>query len=184
MSEMRYPIEALRGDYIRAGIGLLLTLPAALAIPLGSPANYVLLPAAALFLAFGWRTWRRQKTRIAVAADGISLFCSQRVSLPWTQIRTVRLSYFSTQRDRTGGWMQLTLKGIDPQRPGRLRAIHLDSSLPGFDTVVHAAAAAAKRNGLTLSDTTRANLRAAGLDLTAPSGAVDRLMPIKEQERA
>src|SRR4051812_20790631 len=102
MSELRYPTEALRGDYIRAGLGLVLTLGPALGIPLASPANYLLLPAAALFAAFALRTWRRQRTRVEITAEGISLFCSQRVSLPWTEVRSVRLSYFSTQRDRTG----------------------------------------------------------------------------------
>jgi hypothetical protein len=182
MTELRYPPEALRGDYIRAGIGLVLTLGPALAIPLSSPANYLLLPAAALFLAFGWRTWRRQKTRLAVTADGISLFCSQRVSLSWTQVQSVRLSYFSTQRDRTGGWMQLTLKGIDPQRPGKLRAIHVDSTLPGFEIVARAAAAAAIHNGLTLSDATRANFGAAGFDLTEAVPA--DMAAISRRERA
>jgi hypothetical protein len=168
MTELRYPTETLRGDYIRAGIGLLLTLGPALAIPLTSPANYFLFPAAALFLAYAWRTWRRQRTRVAITAEGISLFGSQPVSLAWRQVRSVRLSYFSTQRDRTGGWMQLTLKGIDPQRPGTLRAIHIDSTLPGFDAIVRAAANAAALNGLQLSDATRANLSAAGIDPTAP----------------
>jgi hypothetical protein len=175
MTELRYPTEALRGDYVRAGIGLILTLGPALAIPLSSPANYVLLPAAALFLAFALRTWRRQRTRVVLTPEGISLFCSQRVSLPWTHVQSVRLSYFSTQRDRTGGWMQLTLKGTDPQRPGKLRAIHVDSALPGFDTILRAAAVAASQNGLNLSDATRANFSAAGVDLTelVPAGDTD-----------
>jgi hypothetical protein len=168
MTELSYPSQTLRGDYIRAGIGLVLTLGPALAIPLASPANYILLPAAALFLAFALRTWRRQQTRIVLTADGISLFGSQPASFPWTHIRSVRLSYFSTQRDRTGGWMQLTLKGTDPQRPGKLRAIHVDSTLPGFDTLLRAAALAAEQNGLELSDATRANFAAAGIDPVAP----------------
>jgi len=66
--------------------------------------------------------------------------------------------------------MQLTLKGIDPQRPGKLRAIHVDSALPEFETLARAAADAAEQNRLELSDATRANFAAAGLDLAAPKG--------------
>ncbi len=165
MSELRYDSQSLRGDYIRAGFGLALTLGPALTIPLSSPAMYVLGPAAALFLAFGLWTWRRQATRVRLDDEGISLFYPQRVSLPWTEVQSVRLSYFSTRRDRTGGWMQLTLKGGDPQRKGSLRAIRVDSALEGFDSVARAAAAAAIRNRLALNDATRANFGALGIDM-------------------
>src|SRR4051812_575406 len=165
MTELRYDVQSLRGDYVRAALGLLLTLGPAAMIPLSSPAMFLLLPAALLFLAFGLWTGRRQATRVVLDGEGISLFQPQRVSLPWTQIRSVRLSYFSTRRDRTGGWMQLTLKGGDPQRGGNLRAIRVDSALEGFDQVARAAAAASVRNGLTLADATRANFGALRIDV-------------------
>jgi len=165
MTELQYSAAALRGDYVRAGIGLALTLGPQLAIPLASPATYVLAPAALLFLAFGVRTWRRQKSRILLTSEGISLFCPHRVNLDWTNVRSVRLSYFSTRRDRTGGWMQLTLKGTDPQRPGRLRTIRVDSTLEEFTSVAAQAAAAALRNGLALSEATAANFAALGIGL-------------------
>lgn len=162
MSVMRYPFEALRADYLRAGAGLSLTLGPALFIPLDSPAMYLLGPAALLFLVFGLRTWRRQMSRVEIDAAGVSLFAPQRVSLPWSALRSVKLSYYSTRADRTGGWMQLTLKSDDGS------VIRLDSSLDGFEHVSRLAAAAAQRQGIILAPTTQSNFSALGIDVDAP----------------
>jgi hypothetical protein len=165
MSELRYPGGMLRGDYIRAGIGLALTLIPATMVPAGSTAFYILLAAALLFLAFGWRTWSRQHSRVVVDSEGISLFSPRRVSLAWKNINSVRLSYYSLKSDRTGGWMQLTLKGVDWQQGDAFRAIRLDSALEGFDGIVRRAAAAAIANGVAINDATRVNLGSIGIDL-------------------
>lgn len=163
MSALRYRLETLRSDYLRAGAGLLLTLGPALFIPLGSGAHLLLLPAALLFLVFGLRTWRRQISRVEVDAEGISLFSPGRVSLTWNAVRAVKLSYYSTRGDRTGGWMQLTLKG-EKGRP----TIRLDSSLDDFERVARLAAAAARHHGLPLTAATQSNFSALGIDSEAP----------------
>jgi hypothetical protein len=165
MSDLRYPVAALRGDYVRAGFGLALSLAPAAAVPLASAADYLLLPAAVLFAIFGWRTWQRQQSRVVIDRQGISIFRARQVSLPWPSIRSVRLSYFSTRADRREGWMQLTLTGEDPQRSDGLRKIRIDSSLDGFEQVARCAAAAARMNELTVSAATRANFDALGIDL-------------------
>lgn len=159
MSVLRYRFETLRPDYLRAAVGLLLTLGPALFIPGGSAAHYLLLPAALLFLVFGLRTWRRQVSRVEVDAEGISLFSPGRVSLAWNEVRAVKLSYYSTRADRTGGWMQLTLKGEDG-RP----TIRLDSSLDDFERVARLAAAAARHHGLPLTAATQSNFTSLGID--------------------
>lgn len=178
---LRYSWRALRADYLRAGAGLMLTVGPALAIPASSPALYVLLPAAGLFLAFGLRTWRRQISRVEIDPAGISLFSPSRVSLPWTSIRAVKLSYYATRSDRTGGWMQLTLKGENPQRGGRLCALRFDSSLDAFERVARLASAAAVANGVALPEATRTNLSALGIAVdtpaVAPVGAPDGPTP-------
>lgn len=147
----------------------MLTVGPALAVPAASPALYALLPAAGLFLAFGLRTWRRQISRVEIDTAGISLFSPSRVSLPWSGIRAVKLSYYSTRSDRTGGWMQLTLKGMDPQRAGKVCALRLDSSLDAFERVAGLASAAAVANGVVLADSTRANLSSLGIAVAAPA---------------
>jgi hypothetical protein len=164
MTELSYPAGALRGDYVRAALGLLLTVGPALAIPWSSPANLVLLPAACLFAIFTIRTWRRQQSRVIVNDDGISIFGMRRVSLDWAKINAVKLSYFSTRRDRSGGWMQLKLRGEDPRRPDRARTIRIDSTLDEFDTVARRAAAAVTANCIAISPATRVNFAAMGID--------------------
>ncbi len=165
MTEFRYPPNALRGDYLRAGLGLILTVGPALAVPRGSFALYVLIPVAFLFLAFGIRTWQRQQTRVVVDSEGISLFSPGRVSLPWANVRAVHLRYYSLKTDRTGGWMQMTLKGSDPQRRDTVRAIRLDSNLDGFEQVARRVALAVEENGIALNDITRTNFASLGIEL-------------------
>jgi hypothetical protein len=72
----------------------------------------------------------------------------------------MKLAYYSTRRDRQKGWMHLTLKGGG-------KALGVDSSIDGFETIAETALDAATRRNLVLSDVTRANLDALGL---APSG--------------
>lgn len=162
MMTLRYRSAALRGDYLRAGAGLVLSLGPALTVPSSSPALYVLLPAALLFLVFGLRTWRRQIQRLELDEAAISLFSPRRVSLAWDEIRTLKLGYYAVRADRTGGWMQLTLKGAQ-------HAIRVDSSLDNFEELVRQAAAAAFANGVTVSPATSSNLTALGI--AAPESA-------------
>lgn len=166
MSDLRYPVAALRGDYVRAGMGLVFSLGLATAVPPASAADYLLVPAAALFLLFALRTWQRQRARVVIDSQGISIFQPRQVSLDWKHVRSVRLSYFSTRGDRREGWMQLTLKGADPQRSTGVRAIRIDSALDEFERVARCAAAAAQANGLTVSPATRANFDALGIALS------------------
>lgn len=168
MSVLRYRFEMLRPDYLRACAGLVLTLGPALFIPAESAAHYLLLPAALLFLVFGLRTWRRQISRIELHADGVSLFSPGRVSLAWNEVRAVKLSYYSTRADRTGGWMQLTLRG-ENARP----TIRIDSSLDDFDRVARLAAAAARHHGIALTAATQSNFSALGIDSETPGPLSD-----------
>jgi hypothetical protein len=164
MKVLRYRFEALRSDYLRTGIGLALSLGPALFIPAGSAAMYLLGPAGLLFLIFGLRTWRRQISRAEVDGDGISFFSPGRVSLAWNDLRAIKLSYYSTRTDRTGGWMQLTLRG-ENGKP----AIRLDSSLDDFEHVARLAAAAARHHGIAVTAATQSNFSALGIDSETPT---------------
>ncbi|MFI5023349.1 MAG: hypothetical protein ACHQRJ_17085 [Alphaproteobacteria bacterium] len=156
MSIHRYPRAALRGDYLRAGIGLVLTGGLA-ALAGGQPvATGVLGGAALLFLAFALRTWLRQRTIIEIIDDGISTSGGRSVNLTWRDLSAFKLRYYATKRDRTGGWMQLTLAA------GRKR-LSLESSLDGFVEVTRRAALAATANGVRLDAPTRNNLLALGV---------------------
>lgn len=156
MSKHRYPPSALRGDYARAGLGLALTLgPAAMVQP-GSGALWVLGPLALLFAVFALRTLGRQLAVVELGPDGVSVSGLGRSALRWDEIRSLRLDYYSTRGDRTGGWMQLTAKGPS----GRIR---VDSALEDFVSVVRAASDAARKAGLEVSEATQANLGHLGI---------------------
>jgi hypothetical protein len=156
MKKYRYAHSALTGDYIRAGIGLALTGGPALAVPFGATAQFVLLPLAALFLAFGARTLQRGMARIEMSAVGITVSEPWPVRLAWKDLTSVRLRYYSTKADRTEGWMQLTLAGSGG-------TVRIDSALDGFAEIAKQAADAARAAGIPLTETTRTNFGALGV---------------------
>jgi hypothetical protein len=160
VTEYRYPRGALRGDFARAGIGLAITVGPALMIPLMSPAELVLGPLAVLFLVFGIRTWQRSVAVIAVTARDISLSAPWQARLAWHNLKAVRLNYYSTRFDRSGGWMQLMLKGGGGPDGATIR---LDSTLDGFSEIARQVAAIARANRIELSEATRNNFSALGI---------------------
>ena len=161
MNVYRYPLKSVVGDYARASAGLALTAGPAMMVPAGSASLYVLLPLAALFVAFAIRTGRRQIARVELTPAGLSIFRPGQVSLEAGEVDSVKLSYFSTKSDRAGGWMQLTLKG----RAGR--TIRIDSGLEGFGEIARWAAAAAIANRVELSHATIVNFAALGIVIDA-----------------
>jgi len=159
MTTCRYPRTVIRGDYIRAGAGLALsTVPLVAA---GSvPAVAVIFGlTAAVFLAFGFRAWKRAHLAITVDDKGISTSGVGHANLRWVDVVEVRLNYYTTRRDHTGGWMQLVLKGGDAQ-------VRAESTLDGFEALARGAAEAARRNGLILGPTTVSNFLALDIDLS------------------
>jgi hypothetical protein len=155
--EYRYPRRALTGDFLRAGLGLAATAGPAIAIPATSFAQFVLVPLAALFVLFGVRTWQRSVAVIAVTARDISLSAPWQARLAWDNLTAVRLNYFSTRLDRTGGWMQLMLKGRGGPDGATIR---LDSTIEGFNEIARQAASVARAARIPLSETTRSNFAA------------------------
>ncbi len=171
MTRHHYPWPALRADYLRAGAGLALTGAPLFAIPYGTTASVILGVLAALFLALGLRTGLRHASRFEsddaeVCRTGpvLPLYPARRVA--WDGIARLRLRFFSTRRDRTGGWMQLTVGD-------GAGALSFDSSLDGFEAIARRAAAAAGRNELPLNDATRTNLAALGIRIEAAEARVD-----------
>jgi hypothetical protein len=158
VSTHRYPINALIGDYVRAGIGIVLTAGPALAVPTGSLGQYILLPLTALFVLFAARTFWRQISVVEMTVEGIALNNPRPQRLRWDQLRDLRLRYYWTKSDRTGGWMQLTLTGDGVK-------IRIDSALDGFVDVARRAAAASSDNGVKVSSVTATNFGSLGIDL-------------------
>jgi hypothetical protein len=160
--EMKYRPQALLGDYLRAACGVLLTgLP--MLFVTGSPATLAILGGlTAVFALFGFRTLVRHSTLVVLSPDGVRARGLLGGQIAWRELDQVKLGYYTTRRDRQGGWMQLTLRG-------KGRRLKFDSSLEGFDGLVRQAVAAARANSLELSDSTMANL--ASMNIVAPQGA-------------
>lgn len=159
---LRYRRQPLAADMARAGIGVALTggpllfveaVPATLAIFGGL---------AVLFALFGVRTALRYASAIEFGPNDVVVKGVLGGRIAWQQVSGMKLGYYTTRRDRQGGWMQLTLQGGG-------KRLRFDSTLEGFDRLVRRAVLAASANDVALSDTTLANL--AAMDIVPPPSA-------------
>ena len=160
-SRHRYPPRAVLAEYACAALGLLFALgPFAVATPL-APVAGVLAALGALFAAFGVRALLRHRTCLRLSERGLTVDGPLPRHLPWERLTRCSLGYYSTRRDRRGGWMQLRLKA-------QTRSLRIDSRIEGFETIARRAAAAALARGLALDPATVENLRALGVSGATP----------------
>jgi hypothetical protein len=117
----------------------------------------------ALFLA---RTALRQRTGYVLAADTLCAIGPVGALVEWNRLDRLKLSYYSTKRDRTEGWMQLAVGSAGG------RTIKVDSALEGFYDIVERAAQAAEANRVELAAATRANLRSMGISVAGQEETV------------
>lgn len=176
MSEHRYSIRAVAGDYARsvAGLAFALAALAGLGFELGVAA-WLLVGLGALCVALAARTAVRQTTVVAMddralerRYAGLPLATTR---IAWDDVRDVRLRFYPTNRDRTKGWMQLVLAADG-------RRVAIDSTIDGFADLAERAADSAARRSLTLSVATMENLAAMGVrtphggeEVKAPDGS-------------
>jgi len=152
----RYSWRALLPDYAGSAIGLALLLGPLAFVQPAAPVAWVLAAAVVLFLVYFGRTVCRQLTHIELDETGIRVRGPLGAALRWEELRSLGLDYYSTRRDREGGWMQLRLRDAR-------RTIRIDSELDGFVDLVRAVALEARRRGAALDEATRANLAVLGL---------------------
>ncbi|MHA1538262.1 MAG: hypothetical protein ACTSUD_11955 [Alphaproteobacteria bacterium] len=168
----RYSFAALRGDYIRTGVGLAVTL-LPLAAVTGNPiAASVMGGLAAIFAIFGVRTGARQLSRfevdeICVTRHRISTLPARRVTVRWQEVDWVKLAFYSTRRDRSQGWMHLRIRGGGAK-------LGFDSIIEGFEDIAARALEAAAVNGVELSAASARNFAALGLAVESRGGRPDR----------
>lgn len=144
------------GDYLRAGIGLVAAGAVLACGALGPVATGVVIGVAVLFAVFGLRTGLRHATKIEAGESGLSVLGPLSTTIRWAELDRMRLAYYSTRRDRSGGWMQLDLGA-------GAASIRLDSRLDGFEQLVERAALAAAAREVAMSAATAANLQALGI---------------------
>ena len=151
-----YPRRAQAAAYLRSTAGLIMIgIPLALGDP-GFVASIILGGIALAFLAYGVRTWLRGKVRIQIDNIGITVSGPLPAALRWDDMTGVTLSYYSTRRDKTDGWMQLNISGAR-------RKLTIESTLDGFAEVARRVIAEAGQRELELSPSTRNNLRPLGI---------------------
>jgi hypothetical protein len=164
MTLHRYPARDLLGDYARGGIGLVIAGTMWAALPGAVYVHIVFGGLTLLFALFTIRTAWRQLLRFEMLPEGLVQVWPQRRVLLWDRLDGLRLRYYSTRRNREGGWMTLTMRAGDVR-------MAFESTLDGFDALARRAAKAGLHRNLTLDDPTRANLGALGIDGFAPVAA-------------
>lgn len=156
-ADLRYPQQTLVADYMRAATGVVLCGAPLVLLDVNRWLAALLLAGFVLFALFLVRTVLRHRTRYVLGPDTLCADGPTGTLVEWSRLDRLKLSYFSTKRDRSDGWMQLSVGSTG----GRL--IKVDSALEGFHDIVERAAQAAEVTGAPLSDTTRANLRSMGI---------------------
>jgi hypothetical protein len=153
----RYPRRALWLAYAGSTAGVAATLALLGFAQLAAPVAWVATAVAALFLVYFARTVCRQLTHFELDETGIRAVGPAAgllsAAIRWEELRSLRLDYYSTRRDREEGWMQLKLS--DAQH-----TLRIDSELDGFAELARAAARAAAARGLALEASTLSNLEA------------------------
>lgn len=155
--DLRYPQQTLVADYLRAASGVVLCGAPLLLLDVNRWLAAFLLAGFGLFALFLIRTALRHQTRFVFGPDSLRAEGPAGTVVEWARLDRMKLSYFSTKRDRSDGWMQLGVGSTG----GRM--VKVDSSLEGFHDIVARAAEAAEATGVALSDATRANLRSMGI---------------------
>ena len=165
-ADLRYPRQTLWADYVRATAGVLLCGVPLLALEVNHWLALILAAGFVLFALFLVRTALRHHTRYVLGPDTLCADGPAGAVVEWNRLDRLKLGYFSTKRDRSDGWMQLTVGSAGG------RTLRIDSSLDGFHGVVERAARAAEETGLTMSEATRANLRAMGIAVAGQEATV------------
>ena len=159
----RYPPRALYADYAQCAAGITCTIGPILLMQPASAVIGALGAAAALFLVYFVRTVFCHLSCIELGENGVRAMSPVGAAIRWEDLRSVRLSYYTTRSDRSGGWMQLD---VHDSR----RRIGVDSRLEGFAELTRAVVEEARRRGLALDRATRTNLAALGIPDPAAEG--------------
>ena len=165
-ADLRYPRQTLWADYIRAGMGVVLCGLPLLLIDVNLWVALILGAGFVLFALFFARTALRQHTRYVLGPDTLCADGPAGTLVEWNRLDRMKLSYFSTKRDRSDGWMQLTVGSAGG------RTVKVDSALDGFYDIVERAARAAEAGRLELSQATRVNLHSMGISVAGQEETV------------
>lgn len=155
----RWPPRSLTGDLVRGVIAFGLALLLSLATPIGSFPFFGVLVLVGLFGLYLASTVSRLTSVVEADDQGLrlsgGLFGAR--AIKWAELERFELRHFPLSRDRKEGWMDLKLRGSGRQ------SIAIDDRLDRFGEVLARAWEAARAAEIGISDTTHANLVAAGI---------------------
>jgi hypothetical protein len=154
----RYARRAIALQCVQGAAGFVLTAGLLLAARPAGPVIWALAAAAGLFLVYFGRAVVRYLTRIELDERSIGARGPLGAVIPWEALRSLQLRHYSTKSDRSGGWMQLEVRGAG-------RSIRVDSSLRDFASLAAAVGSEAARRGARLDERTRSNFDALGISL-------------------
>jgi len=157
---LRYATGALVARYLRAAVGLTITLGLLLWARPSSGLSWIIAATAILFLLYLGQTVIRQLTRIEIEESGIRTLGPLGVAIRWEALRAVHLGYYSTHSDRRGGWMQLEIRGTRG-------AIRVESTLDDFTRLATRVVQEARARGCTFDAATHENLALLGVSMDA-----------------
>jgi hypothetical protein len=156
MTELRYSSKSLNADILRAIIGFVLCICPVILIVAEPLINLILLSSSLLFLIFGIRTWLRRRVRIYCKETEITIKGPISRSLEWDELSSLKLSYFSTRRNKKDGWMQLKLEG-------KSKKLTIESNLEKFEEICSRAYQAASNNKIAITKTSERNFAELGI---------------------
>jgi hypothetical protein len=149
----RYPLSTLMGDYVRAGLGVLATFAMFLFLDLGAAGVITLLIIGGVSLFFLLRTVDRNQTVVSLDDEAITMKGLRGATVAWSELARMTLAYYTIKRDKSDGWMEITLKDAKA-------TIKLDSRLENFGAIVVKAARVARARRIPLNQITLSNLKA------------------------
>jgi len=155
---LRYPCRAIVTEGLQGAIGFALAAGLLVHAEPAGPVLWASAAAAGLFLVYSARAVVRYLTRIEIDEKGIRTLCPLGAEISWGEMRSIRLNHYTTRNDRSGGWMQLVVRGAGA-------SIRIDSSLGGFAGLAAAVGREALQRGAQLDEPTRSNLNALGIRL-------------------
>ena len=163
MSQHTYPISSLAASYFKASFGLLVSGSALFFLNLSVGLLIIFAILFLMFVMFSIKVVLRSFTIVRLSEEGIHVTGTLRSGrfLRWEEAEGLKISYFSTRRDRESGSMQLSFYG-------RGRRITVDSSISQFNTIAEYTAAAVKEKNIAMDSITRTNLEALGIASSCP----------------
>lgn len=159
----RYTPRTIAAGYARSALGLSVTIGPLSVLQPTPWLSAILIGGGVIFLVYTARSIAYHLTLVLLDETGIRTEGPFGARVRWEELRSMRLDYYTTRRDQTCGWMQLTIHGARG-------VIRIDSTLQGFAAILAAVARVSAQRQCPLDERTRTHLATLGIDFDGASG--------------